>query len=480
MNLNADQRIVDIKDLLFVMLKKSGVILLVGILFACALGGYKWNSSRKTTAADVAGILNVSEKLPGESDIKYSERQLNVNHANDLVNSIKALNRQIENNREYVSDSVFMQIDSEKEAFTCVNLIISSNKDQANGVDVALASTYRQYIMSGEYLNPIAEEMGVNQGYLAELLSVNIDASNVSINTVENSGSMRVVSVKVIGPSIEFTDKIMDSILESVDSLCTEMNKSIVSHKVTVTERQSAFIVDSSTRDKQTSITYRFESLQQQIINYDKSLDTVAANLGVSKSGIYSYFAYESELMPASSGTSIKSILKYAIVGFAGGVVIVLFCITLTYIFGKKFSTQGKFFHLFYKLNKIGVIKPEKKRSKFASFIDRKTGDDNFMSVDNSNKLLSANVKNLTSDMKSVLFTGTAETSRIEKLVKDLGIKADVKASIFDDPICLETISEYDGIIIVEQRNYSDCSLIAEELKLIDNASTKLIGAIVI
>ena len=83
-------------------------------------------------------------------------------------------------------------------------------------------------------------------------------------------------------------------------------------------------------------------------------------------------------------------------------------------------------------------------------------------------------------NMNKVLFTGTAETTKIEKLVKDLGLKFDVKASVFDDPGCLETISEYDGIIIVEQRNYSDCSLIAEELKLIENVNTKLIGAIVI
>ena len=57
--------------------------------------------------------------------------------------------------------------------------------------------------------------------------------------------------------------------------------------------------------------------------------------------------------------------------GFVLGVVIVLCIISLIYIFGRKFATQGKFFNSFNSINKIGVIKPEYKRSKFASFIDK-------------------------------------------------------------------------------------------------------------
>jgi hypothetical protein len=93
---------------------------------------------------------------------------------------------------------------------------------------------------------------------------------------------------------------------------------------------------------------------------------------------------------------------------------------------------------------------------------------------------MSANVKNLTSGMDKVLFTGTADTEKVKELVKALNIKADVKASIFEDPSCLESIADYDGIILVEQRDYSDRKLIAEELELISNADTKLIGAIVL
>jgi hypothetical protein len=480
MNQKADQKIVDIRDLLYVILKKIGIIFLVSLIFAGVLGGYKFLSTRKVAETNVSSILDASERLSGESDAKFSERQLDVNHANDLVNSIKALNRQIENNREYVSDSVLMQIDSEKEAFTCVNLIVNSNSEQTSGVDMALASTYRQYILSGDYLSPVSEDMGISQGYITELFSVNIDTSSVNVSDVDDNGSMRVVSVKVIGPSIEFTDRIMDIILESVESKCVELNRTLIPHTVTVTAKQSSYNVDYSTRDKQTSITYRFESLQQQITNYDKSLDIVAAKLGVSKTSIYSYFECDPDLFSPVATSPIKSVLKFALIGFVFGLVIVIFIISFIYIFGSKFSTQGKFFNIFNTLYKIGVVKPENRRSKFSSFIDRKTGDDNCMSTENSIKVLSANIKNLTSEFSKLLITGTAEVSKIEKLVKDLDINADVKANFFVDPKGLETISKYDAIVLVEQRNYSDCNLVAEELRLVENSRVKLIGVVII
>ena len=478
-----EQKILDIKDLIYVMLKKAGIIFLFGLIFAFLLGGYKFYSTAKVNqsinTSNDSPILNTSEKLSGESDSKYSERVLNVNHANDLINSINTLNNQIENNRKYVTNSVFMKIDPENEAFTTVNLVISFDKNVSNGADLAIVSTYRQYIISGEYLTSVSDELDIKQGYISELINANYETSTNAFGT-DDASNVALVSVTVIGPSIEFTEKIMDSVLENVDAKCAELNKSVISHTVTVAGRQSSIKVDTATRDRQVTTTYRFESLQQQINNYDTALDTVAAKIGVDKSNLYSHFANGLTGASQTASSPVRPAIKYAVVGFAFGFVIILAIITINYIYSRKFSTQTVFFTRFNSVNKIGVVKPQGKRGKYAIFIDRKSGDDNCMSVENSNMLLSANIKNLTADMKKVLFTGTAETSKIEKLVKDLGLKFDVKASVFEDPKCLESVSEYDGIIIVEQRKYSDCSLIAEEIKLIDNANTKLIGAIIL
>ena len=114
---NREQNSINFTDLLFLFLKKILIVLLVGFLTAGIFGGYKYYSGIKSSinilSSNVSNILDTSLKLPGESDSSYNERVLNVNHANDLVNSISVLNNQIANNRKYVANSVLMKIDSE-------------------------------------------------------------------------------------------------------------------------------------------------------------------------------------------------------------------------------------------------------------------------------------------------------------------------------------------------------------------------------
>ena len=484
MNQNRKQNIIDIIDLLFVFLKKSLIILLVGIVFAAGLGGYKlFKSLRSASAANssvATGVFDISKKLEGETETQYSTRVRNVNRAGDLINSINALNNQIENNRNYVANSVFMQIDAEDEAFSTASLVVTLDRNQSTRVDLALLSSYRQYILSGEYLESLSKELNINQSYITEVITANYENSSILVNTAGDSSNVGVVTISVIGPSVEFTDRIMDLIIESVDDKCNELNTTVVAHTVSIAARQSSYKVDSTTRDRQISITNRFESLQTQIINYDKSLDTIALDLGVDKSTIYRYFALSENEITQNTSISMKSILKYSIVGFALGIVLIVVVIALNYIFGNKFSTQAKFFARFSWVEKVGVNKPSKKRNSILRKIDVFTGDDNDLSVEKSNQLMANNIKNITSGMNKVLVTGTADFSKIEGFVKSLGIKAVVKSSFFNDPQGLENIADYDGIIIIEQRNYSKCKLVEEEIKMIENAHAKLIGAVIL
>ena len=485
MNNIKERNSININDLIYLLLKKIVIILLSGIILAGIFGGYKYFTVKKSSAvswsSNAATVLDISEKRPGETDAAYEERVLSVNHAKDLVNSISVLNSQIDSNRRYVANSVLMKIDSENEAFTTTNLVISLDNNKTNGDELALLSTYRQYILSGVYLSGVSEELGIDQAYISELITASYETGSAAvIDNSSNSGTTCIITVTVIGPATEFTNRITDSILESVDTKHSELNNSITAHTVTVASRQSAYIVDNTTRDRQYNYNIRFEVLQQQINNYDLSLDTVAAKIGVSKTNIYSYFAFDNSDIVQNSTSALKPAVKYSIVGFALGVFCALMVISVNYILSNKFSTQGKFFSRFYMIEKIGVTKPVNRRSKYVTFINRKSGDDDCMSEDNSMKLLSNNIKNITSDMNMVLFTGTADISKIEELVKKLNIKATVKPSFFSDPSGLEEISKYDGVILVEQRNYSNCKYVAEEIKLIENSKTKLIGAVVI
>ena len=51
---------------------------------------------------------------------------------------------------------------------------------------------------------------------------------------------------------------------------------------------------------------------------------------------------------------------------------------------------------------------------------------------------------------------------------------------MFSDPSVIKTASEYDGIVLVEQRGVSQRKAINEQIRLLKNSGTIIIGAIVL
>lgn len=167
-------------------------------------------------------------------------------------------------------------------------------------------------------------------------------------------------------------------------------------------------------------------------------------------------------------------------IGFGAGALLIAVFVVIGYIFGKKILTQAQFFGLFLQIKKIGVMKPLGKRSKFIRFIDVKTEDDTKSSVENCNGLISANYSNLTKDLNKVLITGTGDSKTMSEAVKALGLKGDFKPDIFNNPEVLKSVPDYDGIVLIEQRKYSLKPVVENEINLLSNGGTKIIGAIII
>ena len=484
MNKNTNCFIVDIKDLVLFIFKKIYLVIIAGVIIAIAFAGYKYFSSIKKQKAienlNVDKILDTTLKLPSESDEEYLDRVKNVNHAFDLIESIDSLNYLIENNREYVSDSIYMQIDPSNEAVSSASIIVCVESNKNIGSSMSLISTYKQYILSGEYLDSVSDELNINQSYLLELINATSENPSMLIDINGDLNNYGVINISVIGPNIEFTDKILNEILESINSLSLELNHFMISHDISIASRQSFLKVDNNTRDRQINITNRFESLQQQINSYDNALESIAKKIGIEKSYLYTFYSNNGFRIESQFDSSVSGILKFAIIGFVLGALIGIAIVLFTYLYNRKFSTQALFFCRFSWVKKIGVNRPIKKHCRYIRFLDVISGDDTTLSDECCNRLLAANINNLTSGFNKIMLTGTAEKDRIKDLVKNLNIEICVMDSFFTNPDVLTSISNFDGIILVEQRNYSDSKLIEFELDLISNSNIKLIGAIIL
>ena len=483
MNPSEEESSISIRDLLYAILKKIGIILVVALLLSVVLFAYKF--FKKTQSSNV---LDTSIRLSGETDVQFQTRVQNVDRAKDIVQAISRVNGQIENQRKYITDSVFMQINAENEYESTVQVVIKLKESDSTGSDSALISAYNLDIEAGDYLNDYAFETGIKADYIKELMTFTFSPYDSNVTALDNEVNRTIsMYVRIKGPSQEFIDRVSDIVVEEFNRKYDELNKSVVPHTMNVIGVQKNVKVDSVTRDSQVNQTARLETLQKQVVSYYDSLDVVAKNLGLSgKDELLSHFNdIESGISVVSSGevsakSKIKPSLKFAVIGFAAGLVFVTVVIILAYVFAKKVATQAQFFSVFTDVKKIGVMKPSAKRSKLVTCLDIKTDDDTKMSAENNKKLILANYDNLTRDLKKVLITGTGDKKAMGDAVKSIGIKGDFKPDIFSNPDILKDISGYDGVVLLEQRKVSLYRNVANEISLINNSGVDIIGAIII
>ena len=488
---NENDSMLSLKDLLYALLRNLGIILIVAVLLGGVLFAYK--ITRTGGSATGSNVLNISAQNEGESDVEYQLRKQKVGRAKDLANTITKINSQIDHQRRYLSDSVYMQIDAENVYETKVQYVITLKDNATAGVDRALVNAYQNAISSGTYLDDYAKEHDLKSDYIKEVISFESAVSDSTIFSTENGVSKAAsFTAKIIGPSNEFTGDIAALIEEKVEASFGQLKNNVADHKITLVAVQDNIKVDAGIRDNQANQTTRIETLQKQIIGFNDALDQIAKDLGVSgKEEILEYFAsedlYAEAGVPAADNAenvsfwgTVKPGIKYGVIGFVAGFAVVAVILVLAYVFGKKITTQAQFFGKFKSVKKIGVMKPTGKRCKYTEFIDVRSEDDSVMSAENNTKLIANNYSNITKGLNKVLITGTGEKKAMEETVKKLGIKGDFKPDLFSDPDILKVIPDYDGVVLLEQRKVSLSKNIANEIDLINNAGTKIIGAIII
>lgn len=483
-----NNRLIDLKDLFFALIRKIWTILIVGAILGSALGGYKIAKRVKTY-----DILDAGTKLnSSETDIQYQLRVQNINKARGYVDMISRVNSQINQQRQYISNSIYMQINPDSVYQSTAQIAVEIPDCNINGMDSVLLSAYERELKSGDYLDEYANEINVKPEYIKELFSFNTSVSNNDIiNTQNDFTSVSSMYILVIGPSPEFCDDVMNLIIDKFENVYSVQNSSVIKHSYTIVGIQQNVRIDDSLRTSQNNQVNKIDNLQKQITSYYDSLDKVAKDLGLSgRAEIIEYFDSHEEMLVSGIPTDfseknisrfsmLKSGVKYGAVGFILGSFITVVFILFKYLYGKKFTSQAQFFGEFSAVRKIGVMKPISKRSKFIQCIDRFTEDDTKLSDENCNKLIKFYYENLTHKYNKVLITGVCDPKIFSSSIKKLGLSGDCKPNMFNNPEVLEKLKDYDAVVLLEQRDYSLKKDVRNEISLISNSGKDIIGAII-
>ena len=216
---NENDSMLSLKDLLYSVLRNLGIILIVAIVLGGALFAYKITRKTNGVISYSNNVLDTSVQYDNESDVEYQLRVQKVGRAKDLANTITRVNSQIDHQRRYVTDSVYMQIDAENVYETKVQYVVSMDDNAVAGVDRALVNAYQNAVFSGDYLDDYAKEHNIKPDYIKEVISFESAVTDSSIVTTE-AGASKAASftVKIIGPTNEFTADIADLIQARIKS----------------------------------------------------------------------------------------------------------------------------------------------------------------------------------------------------------------------------------------------------------------------
>ncbi len=468
--------LIDIKDVMFFVLKKIKIVVILSLVF-CLLGlMIAW--FKNTVTVESNNVIDISSRLPGETDESYNNRCNKVNQAVRVMETIESLSSQAQIQYEYFNNSILMQLDPLNTAISDAQIAIVSDSE-VSGVPYALCLAYENEIHNGNYINDIASSLDCESRYISELITISfpgISDENEHVDVPDVNSSVVVINVEVVGESTEMAETIMSFLIEDVISYCDLLNSNdSVAHSIDVIGQQTSVSYSDSVREAQLKASTNNYDIQQRIHNQNTVLDALAKQLGFSdRNGLYTP-------AEATVNTSVsKPYFEYGVVGFLLGTVLAVVVIFAIYVWGRKIMTQTQFFSVFTCIDKIGVCKPESDKSSIVKFFDMKTGDNSNLSTENIDKLVSNNCRNLTSDMAKVLITGTVDSEAVKKKIEELDLGGDVKLDMFSNPDILAKAASYDGIVLVEQRGVSDKKRVKDQINLLMNTGKRIVGAIIL
>ena len=248
-----DSRIVSVTELLLELFKRIKLIILAAIVFAAALGAYKYIKDKKS-----------SDITPAAVSIEEAEKSLTEEEL-EQVRLAEYTQTSLEKKQEYAEKSVLMQLDPYNVSTASIQFLIGTeNKEQLADLKYA----YYMYVNEGQLLEDL-KASGVKEEtqYLDEIISYEdvsvYNESNTTGNMVTtNTGSTFGVKVKYTDQ--ESCEKLVDNIISCISDYANILSGKMYVHTVIMVNCAYSNMVDSSVAQKQSDCMTAITTLKDQ------------------------------------------------------------------------------------------------------------------------------------------------------------------------------------------------------------------------
>lgn len=452
---------IDLKDLMFAVLRKWRLIIIIAVVFALLLGGLK----------TLKGInqLNDAEYVKKNQDSYNVSLEQYETTKKRLEKEISNLQDNIQSQQEYKEESILMNINPYDEYVESATFYIATDYTIMPGMAfqnpntaTSILKAYLSIAQNGEMYNYVLGKMNNEMGlrYLKELVRIQPDYDN------------NMMDITVIGDTEKRASDVMGYIKDSIEASQRTITEAIGEHEIRIVDESQFVSVDLELEQKQKEFSTNMDQFDTSLSDKTKELNELE----------------EPKNSLLSRSSVLKGAIKYAVLGGVLGAFMVVFFICVAFLMSDKLVSEKELKRR-YGLMVLGVFRRQD-RKKFLPGIDRwldKLEGVAAREQDDSQtfEVAAASALNYMDGIKEVLLVGTVDPSVIERIQNGLterlsGVVLTAGGNLGKDAQAIKKAASCDAVILVEQRNKSLFGGIEQELDVVRSLDKKVIGCIVL
>lgn len=318
-----DEVVIDLRVLMWEILRKWHIILVVCVIFAIvsAMFGIHRNKAQSVEVSPE----NLYEQLKPAEIVK--------------VNNLVSIQKRIDEKTEYEKNSIYMSLNAYDVDVARTDFILSDNHDNKY-----IRQMYTTYMFEGGLYNDIIKEYSddISLENLSELVRIILSDRKVNVNEdsednyYKGNDLNRVISVKILGRDKEQCQELQSLVIKNVKQYEKNVQSKYNNHSIEEVASNVYKAVDTDIA----SVKSTYDSQMYSLYNEYQSLYNALSDTQIS---LFDKLMNDEEdvteekvetVQPASGGIN----LKYVIVGIlAGGFISVVVVVLLTMFNGKIF-----------------------------------------------------------------------------------------------------------------------------------------------
>lgn len=408
-------------------------------------------------------------KRKHDSDVTSYKRQLKQNEADQ-----ERAQFDIDNAQEYIDKSVLNSLDpynvnvSETKFYITTDYKIMPGMDYQNpNYTNAVLSAYSSLLTNHESIIAIADEFGMEERYMRELVGVSVDEST------------RILSIGTKAKDAQTASAIMDAVLKRVDAVRDTIETTVGNHTMTQLFRSDSTTVLTWLRDSQQETRDNMTSLQNNLTDLENKHELLETNLEAAEQDFSAQVKPEEPV----EGSGIK---KFALIGFLLGIVAVAGVAVVRFLVEDKVCVSDNL------QNSCGVAvlgTLANASSKAAKGMDaainkmekRPDGSADAEMV----RLIAATICNQMQDAKNILLTGDIAEEQLKALGEALKASGEldgknilVSGSILQTSATVEEAVKADIIVLAADCAVSTHAAVRAQKAKLESFGKKILGCV--